>query len=216
MHPNLKDRLLTMTSRQSIDDARDHAIEIPNFPEVRMTPVGPWIFTRSDIIQSMSTWRAHSRDMYFAQFPESAASMREYLLNNSVETSDAILLLIEDYQERLLGHLGLKNFTTKQAEIDSVMRNPKVRLPGLMKSALEGLIVWSQEEFGLDELSLRVISYNSKALALYREAGFRVVEELSLQRVSRSDFVEHHTVSLSDANVDYTCIVMRRTLNRLA
>ena len=197
-----------LTSFQTIFQAREHSIPVNGSPVSRLVPVGAWVLTRSDIIEAMSRWRAAARDMYFARFPESVDSMREYLTSSSVETEKAILFIIEHVNGELLGHLGLKDIAHPSAEVDSVMRNPDVRIPGVMELALRTLISWSAEELGLTKLSLQVISYNTRALALYREVGFGIVDERPLFRTINQDRVRHQPVSASEANVDYTAIVM--------
>lgn len=208
----LTEHLRRLTGRVTIDDARMHSLELSEFANVRLTPVGPWILSQSDIVDSMTNWRAQFASNYFARFPPSTESMRAFLAKNKVESTDAILFIIEEENSRVLGHLGLKNVTPHAGEVDSVIKNPESRLPRVMECALDRLITWSQGELGVEELSLEVISHNERARSLYERLGFSVVEERALRRVTRGDFVEHESVSSAESNVPYTCIVMRRIL----
>lgn len=202
-----------LTSYQTIYQAREHSIPVNGSTGARLVPVGAWVLTQSHIIEAMSRWRAAARDMYFARFPESVDSMREYLTSSSIETETAILFIIEHENGELLGHLGLKDIAHLSAEVDSVMRNPDVRITRIMELALRTLINWSEEALGLTKLSLQVISYNTRALALYREVGFAIVDERPLFRTINQDRVRHQQVSASEANVDYTAVVMEMHLH---
>lgn len=210
----LTEHLRTLTGQVTIDEARMHSLELSEFANVRLTPVGPWILDQSDIVDSMTNWRAQFASNYFARFPPSTESMRAYLAKKKVSSTDAILFVIEEEDARILGHLGLKNVTPHVAEVDSVIKNPESRVPRVMECALDRLMTWSQSELGIEELSLEVISHNERARSLYERLGFSVVEERSLRRVTRGDFVEHQCVSPAESDVLYTCIVMRRILGR--
>ncbi len=180
--------------------------------ETSLVPIGPWIFAKPQVIRAMTKWRTNARTMFFAQFPESVESMTEYLSSTKIQNTKSVLFLIDGEQEEFLGHLGLKNVSGEAAEIDSVMRNSRIRIPSLMSSALDELVRWSRETLHLGRLSLRVMSHNTRAIELYSRLGFQRVAEIPLLRVSERGCVSHHETESHRANVNYECVVMEKEL----
>lgn len=198
-----------------ITAARALAVTCDGSPSVRLVPVGPWILEDDHLISSMAHWRAAARDMYFAQFPESTAGMRRYLSEVSIGRADAVLFVIEGASDARVGHIGLTHGRADSAEVDSVMKSSHGAPPGTMSRALSGLISWSTE-IGLSELTLRVLSYNSRAISLYLAAGFMEIERRALLRKEGANTVSHEEVDSRRSNVDYECVVMRRFLKHHA
>jgi len=209
---NPESKILQLTSFAHYEDASRHAIALPWNAGGELVPIGPWIFTRPEIVRAMTKWRADSRTMFFAQFPESVQSMNEFLSTTKVRTGKSVLFLIEGEQHELLGHVGLKSICSGAAEIDLVMRNSNVQKPRLMRVALNELIRWSSRVLHIRRLSLSVVSYNTRAIELYSFLGFKCVAEIPLLRVNQNGIVSHHPTSPDTANVDYQCIVMERHL----
>jgi len=205
-------QILNLTSLSQYEAAVFHSIKLPGHAEVSLVPIGPWIFAQPQVIREMTKWRANARTMFFAQFPESVATMSEYLSSTKIETTESVLFLIDGKQHGFLGHLGLKNISGESAEIDSVMRGSVTPTPQLMFSALYELILWSTETLHIRRLSLNVVSYNTRAIALYSRLGFECVGEIPLFRASDQDYVWHHQTESDRANVDYRCVVMEKRM----
>lgn len=200
---NLALRPLKLESRQA---ARERGIAAG--PNLTLVPVGPWILVEPALIEEMADWRWASRERFFAQFPRSAAGMRDYLQRVSIDRDDAILFILEEGDGNAIGHIGLTGVTEDRAEVDSVMRGRAAEPRGAMRQALDALRHWAENDLGVCELSLRVMSTNSPAIRLYESAGFSVRDERWLRREEAGGRVEHTEVPERDANVPYTCLVM--------
>lgn len=192
-----------------IATARQYGLPVGGCDGITLIPVGAWIIADTALIRSMANWRARARDMFFARFPESAEGMRAYLEEVSLCREDVILFVIENDEHQPLGHIGLTGVNSQSAEIDSVMRNPDVVRPkGLMELTMRTLIEWATECLGVERLTLKVISGNSRAIRLYERVGFRQTSARRLRRRVEGDHTFHDEVDEAEANVEDLCIVM--------
>ena len=82
------------------------------------------------------------------------------------------------------GHIGLTQITEGAAEIDAVMLSPSAQWQGLGASSLAALILWGQETFGIDTLTLEVLSSNGPAIALYSKFGFEITDTSTLKEIT--------------------------------
>jgi RimJ/RimL family protein N-acetyltransferase len=188
-------------------EAVDKSVAVLDGRQFRLTPVGAWILNDPELMAEFSHWRFLAKDMYFAQFPESASGMRRYLEDVSIGRDDAILFVIEGVEGNVAGHIGLTNARLGHAQIDSVMKSPHNSVTGTMSRSLAGLMTWSCHQ-GIEVLSLRVSSRNTPAISLYESAGFKVTDRFSLYRTEMDKVVSHREVPAKDRNVDYQALVM--------
>ncbi len=185
---------------------------VPGTPGARLVPIGEWILTDTSLIQNFSTWRAHNRKMFFAQFPESFDSMQQYLTKYTVQNPAFLLFLIESNGGDPLGHVGLKLINAESAEIDSVMKSPSSKTRSLMDSCLKTLIDFAADSLELMGLQLEVISYNTRAIDLYSQNGFSEIHRSPLHRIQSEELIIHNRVKREDANVDYFSLTMARRI----
>jgi len=184
-------------------DAIAARLEISGIPLYYLVPVGSWILENESHIQLLTSWRQVNRDMYFARFPETLESMIRYLEDISIADQTTLLFIIEDQNGIAHGHIGIKGFTDRTVEIDSVMRGNDVYVPGLMDAALVTLMEYCEQELGVGKFILEVISYNRRAIDLYTRNGFSVCETRSLFQSKDGEIVSHVYAPPEDSNVDY-------------
>ena len=177
-------------------------------------PVGPWILEDVDLISDLAHWRAANSHMFFSQFPESTESMRQYLIDNTISDHRYVLFLIENDSGDPLGHLGLKLIGADTAEVDSVMKSPSCRTPGLMDRCLKTLVTIAGQDLKIDELRLEVVSSNSRAIGLYVVNGFREVARSPLFRTESEGHINHIKVLPENSNVDFFSLTMMRKTDR--
>lgn len=145
-----------------------------------LIPVGSWILDEPQSIEKFAHWRFSARESFFARFPESADSMRNFLNSRYIDSNDSQLFAICDEHACLFGHLGIKDCSSKRATIDSVMKSHECEIPGVMEGALRALIHWVEATLDISSLDLKVISSNTRAIRLYEKVGFRVTESTAL------------------------------------
>ena len=148
-----------------------------NSGDTLLVPVGYWILNDLELISEMTYWRQAARDNFFARFPASTASFTHYLKEHYLLKKNSILFMIYSEHAGFKGHIGLTQITEGAAEIDAVMLSPSAQWQGLGASSLAALILWGQETFGIDTLTLEVLSSNGPAIALYSKFGFEITDE---------------------------------------
>ena len=129
--------------------------------------------------------------------------MIRYLEDISIKDQTTLLFIIEDQNGIAHGHIGIKGFSDQTIEIDSVMRGNEVHVPGLMDGALVTLMRFCEQELGVKEFTLEVISYNQRAIDLYTRNGFSLCETRSLLQNKDGETVSHVYVPPEAANVEY-------------
>jgi len=185
------------------DDARAARLNILGQPLYFLVPVGSWILENEPHIRLLTRWRQANRDMYFARFPETQESMIRYLEDFSIKNQTTLLFIIEDQNGIAHGHIGIKGFSDRTVEIDSVMRGNDVHAPGLMDGALITLMKYCEQELEINEFKLEVISYNERAINFYTRNGFSLCETRSLFQSKNGETVSHVYVSSEASNVAY-------------
>jgi len=192
------------------DDALAARLEILGQPLYFLVPVGSWILENEPHIRLITSWRQVNRDMYFARFPETQESMIRYLEDFSIKDQTTLLFIIEDQNGIAHGHIGIKGYSHRTVEIDSVMRGNDVYVPGLMDGALITLMKYCEQELEINEFRLEVISYNERAINFYTRNGFSLCETRSLFQSKDGEIVSHMYVPPEDSNVDYRSLKLIR------
>lgn len=160
--------------------------EIPSDLSFECKAVGPWLLNYKPWLEQMMDSRELNREMFFSRFPASINSLTKYLVKGPIENPNQILFLILDQLGILHGHVGLKRDSTGNFNIDNVLRITRGR-PSVIRMALRAILTWGNENFGISEYSLQVISTNKRAIAIYNELGFSIQKSIKLRTKNFSD-----------------------------
>jgi RimJ/RimL family protein N-acetyltransferase len=135
-------------------------------------------------IQAFTSWRQKSNRWFPSQFRVTYSGTKRWSKAQLLDKEDRILFMIEDLKGRKIGHIGFYRFDFKarSCEVDNVIRGVN-RIPGVMTAAVGVLCAWGKEILGIKTYYLRVVSHNTKAVALYKRAGFSEVERIPLKKV---------------------------------
>ncbi len=203
----------SVRGRKADTRAQAEAMSLPLLQDgriapARLVPVGPWILDDEECIRSIRDWRERNMTMFFTQFESTREGTVQYLENLAVGDEQRILFMILDCHGSPLGHLGLLGLDESGAEVDNVMRGPQA-WSGLMLAAHRALLHWCFADLGLPECTIRVFSYNTRAIALYQRVGFAPVRRIPLRREVHGTVVTHSPCAPQDSNVDYWCEQLR-------
>ena len=154
-------------------------INSPDLPfECRVA--GPWLLNFESWLMQMKNAREINKEMYFSRFPGSIESLTRYLVSGPIENPNQVLFLIVDEAKNLYGHVGLKLDALGDIHVDNVLRVAGGS-PGIIRTALQGILAWGSKNFGISEYGLQVISTNRRAIALYQDLGFFIQESKNLR-----------------------------------
>jgi len=169
----------------NLDVALDHSISVGAVHgDSVLVPVGRWILDESELISEMTGWRQAAKDNFFAKFPASTASFTNYLVSHSLAKPDTVLFMIYSGEAGFKGHIGLTQITARTAEIDAVMLSASAQGQGLAEASLAALISWGKLSWGIDTLTLEVLSSNAAAISLYLKLGFEIETTTRLKKVA--------------------------------
>jgi RimJ/RimL family protein N-acetyltransferase len=201
---------LSSLKKSKLEDARELALPVVSAGELigRLVPVGDWILGDETTIQTISEWRARFMRMFLAQFKSTPEKTEEYLRICSLGQDDRLLYMVE-VKDQFVGHIGIANCTPQDAELDNLMRGGKSGPPDLMIESERTLINWCFRVLKLESIYLRILSYNFPAATLHESIGFVVQQTSPLKREGDAQFSQLIECEASDANVNFTCDLMR-------
>lgn len=146
--------------------------------------------SKSAEIKKLVAWRRKSNRWFPSQFRVTYSGTKRWGKAQLLDKQDRILFMIEDLTGYAAGHLGFYrfDFATYSCEVDNVIRGVN-RIPGVMTAAVETLCAWGRDVLGIKTYYLRVVSHNTKAVALYTRAGFCEVERIPLKKIVRKNAI---------------------------
>ena len=126
------------------------------------------------LIRNLATWREANQGAFPTQFPVTVDGTAAWLRTRLLDVPDRILFVVVDAHGDRVGHLGLVGNVNgaSEIEVDNVVRGLTGVRPGIMGSALQALLDWTEEHLAPSTIALRVFSENAHAVAFYRRLGF--------------------------------------------
>jgi RimJ/RimL family protein N-acetyltransferase len=179
--------------------------------DVRLVPIGDWVFGRLPLIADMAEWRQKNMQMFCAKFESTPAKTEEYLRSASVGQPNRILFHIFE-NDRMVGHLGLSKITESTAELDNVMRGVEVHTKALMERSINSLCQWAKDQLGLVSVDLQVVDINAKAIALYQRCGFSLKDSNALMATQVGDVTQFVVCKDVEATTSVRSLIMTKIL----
>ena len=171
------------------------SIEIPVYKEDKkigfLKPITISCVNDSIIIKLLAKWREINFDSYPTQFKVTEEGTKIWLDEQVIKKSDRVLFFVYDRTGKIIGHMGLASFDYRHkfCEIDNVVRGSDEE-KGLMTLSLKALIKWALENLGIEYLSLRVFSDNTRAIKLYARVGFHEIKRIPLERLEENGVIK--------------------------
>ena len=196
----------------TLEEAEAKKIFIYNSEEViigKLIPVGEWILYDKEKIDLIQSWRQKAMRMFLTHFESTFDKTLNYLKNFSIKQGTRIFFLIYDYDsEKFIGHMGISDVTEKKGELDNVMRGAKGGDPRFIYFSTITLLDWCFKNLGISQIDSRVLSYNSKAILLYKKVGFIIDAYKDLFKYEKEGDIFHDAVDKKKSNVAYKIINM--------
>jgi len=174
----------------------------------KLIPVGPWILNNPEKIDQICSWRTKNMGMFLTQIENNHQLTRKYLENYPIKSTDRILFLIIDEDDKFVGHMGLADITETGCELDNVMKGKFCTPENIMQYAQEALINWAFSHTEISNCRVGVLSENKRAIALYEKGGFSEKTEHYLHKETTDGCIKHRVTDYPDRNVDYTYTIL--------
>ena len=169
-------------------EASGAAIEIGK--KTALVPIGNWILSEAELLESMTIWRSMNMEFFFSRFESSIESTKEYLAKYSISEKNRLLFLVM-HDSNALGHLGVSGVIGDYAEIDNVIKSPKwgqLQNAPSMRDCIQRMMEWSNSTLGVRYFGLRVLSSNMRAIRLYSNLGFSISQSIPVIEDPKSDW----------------------------
>jgi RimJ/RimL family protein N-acetyltransferase len=135
-----------------------------------------------ELISRLTKWRSAYGEYFFSQFPATPGRTRNWLAD-LVKTPGTGLFIITCEPGRMVGQCQLTELRPGEFEVGNIIRGEEVQLKGFMYYALRCLLGWATVNLEAQAFELRVLSTNTRAIALYDRLGFVTAETAPLRRV---------------------------------
>jgi len=164
-----------------------------------LIPVSRFHCADGRLISNMAAWRNRFVTAYPTQFKATPDSTSRWLDESVLNQPGRILFLVMDKCGCCFGHIGFNNCINNERsfEIDNVVRG-EAGYPGLFSRALDILCTWAYETFPVDDIVLRVMADNSRAIDFYYSLGWSLVREIQLTKRESKDFVSYEEAQSED------------------
>lgn len=138
-------------------------------------------------IALLASWRDKVKNYFPSQFKVTEEGTKRWLDNALLNANDRSLFWVCDKSGKKLGHVGLFRFDylNKACELDNVVRGEEGS-PGIIGQACQTLIDIAKS-LSIENIYLRVLSDNKKALKLYEKLGFEEIQRSPVQKVKEKD-----------------------------
>ena len=154
-----------------------------------LLPVNQGHETNSHVIIRMTQWRQRNQHAYTGRFVPSEEKTRSWLRSQVLDNPTRLLFLVSDSNGELVGHMGLAvNQETNLIEIDNVVRG-ETQAPGIMSQAMITLERFAESELTLEQMSLRVLESNEKAISFYEKLGYKTISKALVAISYSPDYV---------------------------
>lgn len=153
-----------------------------------LVPMTTLDLTTDSNVELIKTWREANQFAYPTRFNVTLVGTRRWLENAVYGNDLRMLFWITDSNFAKFGHIGvLISEDGTSIEVDNVLRGESGN-PGLVSSAMRVLENLVQEEFSLEEINLRVLESNHRAVDFYLKLGYKVVNVTPLIESKIGDF----------------------------
>jgi len=157
------------------------------------------------IIELLAKWRDENQSAFPTRFKVTKEGTKSWLSNNVIKTKSKILFMIKLLNGDYVGHIGLAtfDFKNKSCEIDNVVRGVSSAPKGLMAHATRALIYWTFKNLVLEDVYVRVLYDNGRAIRFYEGVGFiedSIVPLTKKESDGRIEFIEAKENDSIDSN----------------
>ena len=137
-----------------------------------LIPIGPELALQDGLAVMLCRWRQRLMKYYLTQFKATPERTMIWLQQIVALEDNRLLFLITTEEDKMIGHIGLCNITSENAEIDNLVRGEQGGNPKLIFYAEVALLDWALRLLQLKNIYLRQFTDNHLGTALHSSIGF--------------------------------------------
>ena len=144
----------------------------------------------------LTKWREMYRNNFGTDFSISEKKTREWLRKGVLENPDKIVFVI--YVEiRKIGIISTAEYDekTNSAILDTMMKDPTYKLPGLMTTIEKVYLKWMFDELNLSKITGFLFSDNKKMMNIHQKCGWAIIDIVPIQKISTDEGTKWEKIS---------------------
>ncbi len=154
-------------------------------------PVDLEMTDNDEIVGLMVKWRKAAIDNFLTQFEPTVERTRNWLKKVVIADDTRLMLVLFDYANRPVGHLGVCAIGEGQAEYDNLIRGEKVEVKKFIYFAELAFMSWVFNTLQAERIYGRVFTDNEVTLRLHERTGFERLTIFALDRVEKEGEVTY-------------------------
>ena len=155
------------------------AIEIENNNGYFLVPISNLHLNDHSLINKLTKWRNKYSHTYYPNKKTTTFKTKKWLKSNVLNTKDKILFLVIKDGNIPIGHIGFANCFNKELnfEIDNVLKGEEDSNKKIFSDVLNTLLKWANKTFYINNISLKVLHKNSRAINFYLKNNFKILQD---------------------------------------
>ena len=144
----------------------------------------------------LTKWREMYRNNFGTDFSISEQKTREWLRKGVLENPDKIVFVIY-VENRKIGIISTAEYDekTNSAILDTMMKDPTYKLPGLMTTIEKVYLKWMFDELNLSKITGFLFSDNKKMMGIHQKCGWAIIDIVPIQKISTDEGTKWEKIS---------------------
>ena len=144
----------------------------------------------------LTKWREMYRNNFGTDFSISEKKTREWLRKGVLENPDKIVFVIY-VENRKIGIISTAEYDekTNSAILDTMMKDPTYKLPGLMTTIEKVYLKWMFDELNLSKITGFLFSDNKKMMNIHQKCGWAIIDIVPIQKISTDEGTKWEKIS---------------------
>tara|TARA_B100000378_G_scaffold19182_1_gene15091 strand:- start:1197 stop:1898 length:702 start_codon:yes stop_codon:yes gene_type:complete len=144
----------------------------------------------------LTKWREMYRNNFGTDFSISEQKTREWIRKGVLENPDKIVFVIY-VENRKIGIISTAEYDekTNSAILDTMMKDPTYKLPGLMTTIEKVYLKWMFDELNLSKITGFLFSDNKKMMDIHQKCGWAIIDIVPIQKISTDEGTKWEKIS---------------------
>ena len=167
-----------------------------------LIPLSKIYLENNELIKKLTFYRNKFKKYYPTQFQATEISTKKWI-KKLLSTNNRIMFLLVNKENSICGVMGLLKHDSSEnsLEIDNVIKFKNCYEKNIFSKVLQVLLSFSKEVLFIENIQLKVMSNNLRAIKYYKKNGFKIVSKIPLIKKKLKNkivFLESTPLKISD------------------